>query len=502
MPMNIPSPFETDNLSVPKSLLLTLPIMDLDEFKSRRAKFAQAMPNNSIAFIPAAKEVTRSNDTEYTFCQQKNFLYLTNFNEPDALLLIIKPEQPEEAFQTILFSLPKDAFHEIWHGRRVGQEKAKTDFGVDQCYEINDAASIIPSLLDGKNHVLFPFNNVKTCENNEGESFSEQVFKYLSQVRKNSRQGTKVPNSLLDSDPIIDDLRLHKTDAEIEQMRHVNLISGLAHQRAMQKTVPGKFEYQIEAELLHEFGRYGARTAAYASIVAGGDNGNILHYTANDMVLNDGDLLLIDAGGEFNGYAADITRTFPVNGKFNNEQKALYQLVLDAQNIVIDAIKPGVTFSQLNTLCNKELTKGLIELGILTGDLSLLLAENAVKKYFIHGLGHWLGLDVHDVGDYHINTNKKQNRAFSAGMVLTIEPGIYIPSLTEQEIDLDSTSKNNILAKKITDNLSGNDIDEKWRGIAIRIEDNILVTETGYENLTANAPKTIDDIESLMAGSK
>ncbi|MGB0937862.1 MAG: aminopeptidase P N-terminal domain-containing protein [Colwellia sp.] len=457
--------------------------MGVEEFKQRRANFAKAMPANSIAVIPAAKEVTRSNDTEYAFCQQKNFLYLTNFNEPDALLVIIKhTEIPTEKkatkdsdFQSILFSLPKDPLHEVWHGRRVGQIKAKSDYGFNKCYTLDEACSIIPELLSGKDHVLFPFNNDKSCESEAGESFSEKIFSYLAQVRKTIRQGGVVPTSLLDSNSILNELRLHKTEAEILHMKQVNLISGLAHQRAMKETSPGKFEYQIEAELLHEFNRHGARHAAYASIVAGGDNGNILHYTANDMRLNDGDLLLIDAGGELDGYAADITRTFPVNGKFNDEQSAIYALVLNAQNAVIEAIKPNVTFAHLTILCNNILTKGLRELGILKGDLATLLEENAVKKYFIHGLGHWLGLDVHDVGDYQIE-NKQQNRPFKPGMVLTIEPGLYIPSIPD-----------------------ANDIEDKWRGIAIRIEDNILVTPTGHENLTVNTPKTIDEIELLMA---
>ena len=446
----------TDN-SLVKTLLANTPQLEMNEFSKRRANFVKQMPYNSIALIPAGKEVTRSNDTEFSFCQQKNFLYLTNFNEPNALLLLIKPEKQttkgmeQSDFQSILFSLPKDPLHEVWHGRRVGQLQAKELHGFTQCYTTDEMLELVPTFMDGKAHVLFSF-------------------------------ASKVPTNLMDCDVILDELRLHKTAAEIIQMKHVNLISGLAHQRAMQKTSPGKFEYQIEAEILHEFNRYGARHAAYASIVAGGDNGNILHYTANDMVLNNGDLLLIDAGGELNGYAADITRTFPVNGVFNAEQKALYQLILDAQNLVIASIKPGITFAHLNTLCNTFLTEGLLALGILSGDLSTLLAEKAVKKYFIHGLGHWLGLDVHDVGDYHIDSNKQQGRVFCEGMVLTIEPGLYIP------LNNDAENKANI--------------DDKWRGIAIRIEDNILVTATGYENLTVNAPKTIEAIESLMAEAK
>ena len=269
-------------------------------------------------------------------------------------------------------------------------------------------------------------------------------------------------------------MRLHKSNAELDIMRQVNVISGAAHQRAMQQSQAGKFEYQIEAELLHEFASNGARYPAYSSIVAGGDNANILHYTDNDEALKNGDLLLIDAGGELAGYAADITRTFPVNGKFSEPQSLIYQLVLDSQNLAIAAIKPGQTLAELNRIVCEFLTKGLYDLGILQGNLTILIAQRACKKYFIHGLGHWLGLDVHDVGDYHASAMREQLRPFADGMVLTIEPGIYIPS----------TDKS---------------VDEKWRGIGVRIEDNIAITATGFENLTVNAPKTIADIEALMA---
>jgi Xaa-Pro aminopeptidase len=268
-------------------------------------------------------------------------------------------------------------------------------------------------------------------------------------------------------------MRLIKSAGELEIMRRVNVISGAAHTRAMQQSAIGKFEYQLEAEILHEFSSNGARHPAYGTIVAGGDNGNILHYTNNDDVLKDNELILIDAGGELSGYAADITRTFPVNGKFTKSQQEIYQLVLDAQNLAIEAIKPKATFAELNILVNNFLTTGLHRMGILSGDLTILLEEKACKKYFIHGLGHWLGLDVHDVGDYQSNDKREQCRPFEQGMVMTIEPGIYIP--------LDDYS-----------------VAEKWRGIAVRIEDNIAVTDQGHENLTVNAPKLIFEIEKVM----
>ncbi|OUR60826.1 Xaa-Pro aminopeptidase [Colwellia sp. 39_35_sub15_T18] len=436
-------------------------ILPISEFVTHRSKLFAQMTENSVAFFSAASEVTRSNDTEFAFCQNKSFYYLTGFNEPDAMLMLIKQASSE---QSILFSLPKDKKHEIWHGRRIGQEKACQHYQLDQCFTLDEQSELVPQYLNGIKQVYFAFDD---------ENLSQHVFGYLAQVRASTRQGEKVPTQLIDVSPMIDELRLIKSTNEIELMRQVNTISGLAHQRAMQITSAGLFEYQIENEILHEFTHHGARYAAYATIVAGGDNANILHYTDNSARLVNNDLLLIDAGGELSGYAADITRTFPVNGKFTEPQKALYQLVLNAKVAVISAIKPGTTFAKLNNIANEYLTRGLLDLGILSGDLTELVKEKASKKYFIHGLGHWLGLDVHDVGDYHINDNKEQCREFTPGMVLTIEPGLYMP-------------------------LDDMDIAEQWRGIGIRIEDNIVVTKQGCENLTANCPETITDIETLM----
>lgn len=436
--------------------------LPMSDFKLHRDQFFAAMAENSIAFFSAAHEVTRSNDTEYAFCQNKNFYYLTGFNEPDALLILLKCDGTE---RSILFSLPKDKLQEVWHGRRVGQEQACQNYGFDQCFTLAEKGDLITQFLNGLTQVYFAFDDKK---------LTEQVFELLAKVRASVRQGVKAPTQVVDASPLINEQRLIKSDNEIEVMRQVNYISCLAHKRAMQKTQVGLFEYQIENEILHEFTRHGARHSAYATIVAGGDNANILHYTDNNDQLHNNDLLLIDAGGELSGYAADITRTFPINGKFTPEQKALYELVLAAKSKVISAIKPGVSFAALNDIANTCLTKGLVKLEILTGDLATLIQEKACKKYFIHGLGHWLGLDVHDVGDYEISADKLQCRAFEPGMVLTIEPGLYMPL---DDIELDS----------------------KWRGIGIRIEDNIVVTKVGCENLTQYCPETIADIEALMA---
>tara|TARA_R110001592_G_scaffold88240_5_gene259936 strand:+ start:6994 stop:8346 length:1353 start_codon:yes stop_codon:yes gene_type:complete len=436
--------------------------LSMSDFKSHRECFFAKMSDNAIAFFPAAHEVTRSNDTEFTFCQNKNFSYLTGFNEPDALLILLKRDKIEQA---ILFSLPKDKAQEVWHGRRVGQEKACQEYGFDQCFTLDEQNDLIHQYLNGLTQVYFAFDDKK---------ITQQVFDLLAQVRATVRQGAKVPTQLVDASPLINEQRLIKSANEIELMRQANYISCLAHKRAMQKTQAGLFEYQIENEILHEFTRHGARYPAYATIVAGGDNATILHYTDNSEPLNDNDLLLIDAGGELSGYAADITRTFPINGKFTTPQKALYQLVLETKTQVISAIKPGVSFAKLNDIANECLTNGLFELNILSGDLAALVKEKACKKYFIHGLGHWLGLDVHDVGDYHINEEKAQCREFVPSMVLTIEPGLYMP-------------------------LDDMDLDSQWRGIGIRIEDNVVVTINGCENLTQYCPETIEDIEALMA---
>lgn len=448
-------------------------LLPVSEFIARRTIFLAQMPENSVALFPAGKEITRSNDTEYLFCQNKNFYYLTGFNEPDALLLLIKGNEDKADDQSILFCREKDPLQEVWHGRRIGPEVAQRDYQFSACFTLNELEQRIPDYLNGK-------TQVQLCQG-ENVELEQQVLAWFKQLKSASRQGKLAPKALVDCSDVIHEMRLFKSAAELEVMRKANAISGQAHQRAMEKTFDGKFEYQIEAEILHEFARHGARFTAYNSIVAGGDNANILHYTDNQDVLSNGDLLLIDAGAELAGYAADITRTFPVSGQFSEPQKALYQLVLDAQNAAIEAIKPGQSLANLNNLTNKLLTTGLHQLGILKGDLTELIIDNACKKYFIHGLGHWLGLDVHDVGDYGITLDesgkRKQARAFEAGMVMTIEPGVYIP-------------------------LDDQTVDEKWRGIGIRIEDNVLVTERGYENLTVNAPKSIADIEAIMAKSQ
>jgi len=442
-------------------------LLPVDEFIQRREHFLAQMPENSVAIFAAAKEVTRSNDTEYTFCQNKNFYYLTGFEEPDAVLFLIKTDE----CKSVLFCREKNPLQEVWHGRRVGAQQAKEYYAFDQAYSLNELDDLAIAYLSNKEQIWF-CHALSTSSSEK--SLSEKITHWQKAIATQSRQGIRTVKTLFDCRDVIAQMRLIKSTAELDVMKQVNVISGDAHSRAMKTSAVGLFEYQIEAELIHEFARKGARHPAYGTIVAGGDNANILHYTNNDDVLKNNELLLIDAGGELAHYAADITRTFPINGKFTDAQKVLYQLVLDAQNIAISAIKPQANFAQLNSLVIDFLTQGLFELDILSGDITELLEAKASKKYFIHGLGHWLGLDVHDVGDYQSNEQREQLRAFEAGMVMTIEPGLYIP--------LDDES-----------------VDEKWRGIGIRIEDNIAVTKQGHENFTITVPKTIDEIEALMA---
>lgn len=452
----------TTSLSHSSDTFLADTLLPLAEFAQRRANFVAKMPKASLAFFAAAEEVTRSNDTEFPFCQDKNFYYLTGFNEPNAFLLLRKSSTGK--IKSCLVCWQKDPLMEVWHGRRIGPDSAKIVYGFDQAYPLSELDQAVAELMNNTEQLW-------SCRD-QAPRLDKKISQWLATSDRLQRQGVVSPKIRFDCNAVLDELRVIKSDAELAIMRQVNMISGAAHQRAMLKAKQGLYEYQLEAEILHAFADKGARYPAYGTIVASGDNANILHYTANNCRLSSGELILIDAGGELAGYAADITRTFPVNGQFSAEQKSLYLLVLDAQQQAIEAIKPKQTLAALNELVCNVLTSGLLELGILTGDLAQLNHDKACKKYFIHGLGHWLGLDVHDVGDYQVK-DKRQTRDFQPGMVMTIEPGIYIP----------------------LDDLT---VEQKWRGIGIRIEDNIAVTDTGHENLTINAPKSVEDIEALM----
>lgn len=425
-------------------------------YVNRRAQLQEAMGTHSVALISAGFEKVRSLDTEYLFRQDSYFYYLTGFVEPDALLLL-------KQGKSILFCRNKDKTAEIWQGRRLGAEKAKEKLLVDEAYPLSELQERLPALVSGS-ETLWHADGIH-------KSRDRMLEKLFQQLRAGVKRGLTAPTIRKDLRLLLDEMRLIKDDEELAIMRKAAKISAAAHCRAMDKAHPGMMEYQLEAELHHEFARKGARFPAYNTIVGSGDNACILHYTENQDVMAGGELVLIDAGCELNGYAADITRTFPVNGRYTEPQKQLYQLVLDAQVAAMEQVKPGSSFAKANRAAIRVITQGLLELDILKGNLEQLIEEGAQKEFFMHGIGHWLGLDVHDVGDYQ-REGQNQNRPFEPGMVITIEPGIYISEDA--------------------------DVDAKWQGIGIRIEDNLLITAEGHENLTQDVPKEIEQIEALM----
>lgn len=433
------------------------------EFAKRRKQFLGMVGKGNIAVIASAAICQRNADVEFSFRQNSDFYYLSGFDEPEAVIVFV-PER--ENGEYLLFCREYDETTALWVGASVGLEGAVEHYGVDDAFPIDDIDDILPGLLENKNRLYFPIGSQS--------SFDQQLMDWSQEVRSRSRTGVSAPAEFISSDHLLHEMRLIKSAQEIKLMKKAAKISVAAHNRAMAFTQPGHYEYQVDAELKHHFMSQGAQSEAYPAIVGGGDNGCVLHYTQNDARLNDGDLLLIDAGCEWGKYAADITRTFPINGVFSNPQRALYQLVLDAQYAAIEQVKPGNHWNAPHEAAVEVLTKGLVALGILKGRVSTLIKKEAYKPYYMHRTGHWLGLDVHDVGDYKIDG---QWRLFEPGMVLTVEPGLYLqPTATE--------------------------LDEKWRGIGIRIEDDVLVTKKGCEVLTDSAVKEIDDIEAMMCGGR
>ncbi|KMT63879.1 proline aminopeptidase P II [Catenovulum maritimum] len=437
--------------------------MSLAEYQQRIENVLSQMADNSVAIIAAASEQTRSNDTEYPFRQDSDFFYLTGFNEPDAFLVLSKKSETSR----YLFCRAKDKFAEIWNGRRAGPEQASQNLGLEQGFAIETFDAEVQQILNGVETIYWLQGKSKQVD--------KRIFNLVQQIRDQGKLSLP-PYRMFDLRQIMHEMRLVKSNAELEIMQQAADISCKAHKRAMQRSQAGVMEYQLEADILHEFAQHGARFAAYNTIVAAGDNACILHYTENADRIEDGDLVLIDAGCELHGYAADITRTFPANGKFTPAQAKLYQLTLDAQLASMQYLKPGNTLKQATDVAVEVITKGLIKLGLLTGSLEQNLASEegkpaAYRQFFMHGLGHWLGLDVHDVGLYKV---AGQDRPLEAGMVLTVEPGIYVAQDAE--------------------------VDEQWRGIGIRIEDNVIITQDGYQVITDAAPKTISEIEALMQG--
>jgi len=427
-------------------------------FAERRQKLAKRLAPNSVVLVVAASEQFRNADVEQPYRQDSSFFYLTGFNEPDAWLLILTGPEP----QSMLFNHARDPSVEVWTGPRVGQQGAVEAYGFDESFVIAELDDRMPDFLQGRNKIYFSFA--------DEQRIMPKLTVWGRQLRHKVRSGVKFPYEYVDLQRDLYEMRLFKSSHEIDLLRYAAKATTAAHQRAMQMAKPGQYEYQLEAEILHEFMQHGCRFPAYGSIVAGGANSCILHYTANDQALHAGDLLLIDAGAEYQYYASDVTRTFPVSGTFSDEQRLIYELVLAAQMEVIEMIKPGVAWNALQQTAVRVITTGLVELGLLQGSVTELIEEKAYMPFYMHGVGHWLGMDVHDVGHYKID---EEWRELKAHMVFTVEPGIYIAPDAE--------------------------VDARWRGIGVRIEDDVVVTSSSCQVLTEDLPKTADDIESLMA---
>ena len=429
------------------------------EFLKRRKKLMDMLGDDNIAILPAAPEKIRNRDVAYRYRQDSDFYYLTGFAEPEAVVALI-PGRSQGEF--VLFCRERNPEQEIWHGTRAGLEGACTDYGADDAYPITDLDDILPGLLENRERIYYTMGNDTV--------FDQRVLGWVNQVRGKARSGIHAPEQFVSLNNILHDMRLYKSRHEISMLRKAAAISANAHVRAMQTCRPGKTEYQIEAELIHEFMRQGARSAAYPSIVGSGANSCVLHYIDNTRELEDGDILLIDAGAEYESYASDVTRTFPVNGRFSKQQKSVYDVVLAAQLAAIDAVRPGNHWAQPHEAAVEVLTEGLVALGILKGKPKTLIKEKAYSRYFMHKTGHWLGMDVHDVGDYKVG---EEWRLLEPGMAMTIEPGLYFPPQKG-------------LARK-------------WWSTGVRIEDDVLVTKAGHEVLSGDAPKGITEIEALMA---
>ena len=430
---------------------------EIVSFINRRHQLMQHM-EDGVAIIPTAPEAIRNRDSHYQYRFDSYFYYLTGFTEPESVLLLVAGEKP----RSVLFCRDKDLEREIWDGFRHGPEGAKEVFGVDEAYSISRLDELAPQLLANQPRLHYSLG--------ADASWDARVTGWLNQVRAQARGGVSAPAEIVDVRLLLDEMRLFKSEGEIAIMRRAAEISSGAHRRAMRATKPGSTEYEIEAELIHEFRRHGAQSPAYHSIVAGGANACVLHYVFNDAPLRDGDLLLIDAGCELDGYASDITRTFPVNGKFSSPQRDLYELVLASQAAAIEAVRPGNHWNAPHEAALQVLVRGFIDFGLCKGTVDAVLESGDYRRFYMHRTGHWLGLDVHDAGEYKKNG---EWRLLEPGMALTVEPGCYV---------------------RPADN-----VPEHYWNIGIRIEDDAVVTQQGCDIITQAAPKSVADIEALMA---
>ncbi|MCY1164817.1 Xaa-Pro aminopeptidase [compost metagenome] len=432
------------------------------DFQERRDRLAEEMGPHSIAIIATSPVAMRNRDADYKFRADSSFFYLTGFAEPEAVAIIETFESIDEGYTYSLFCRERDREMEIWHGYRAGVDGAVEDYDADEAYAIDLLDEEIIEKLLNKQKLFYRMG--------QQADFDARVAKWIAEANGESRKGTSAPAQVIQLDRILDEMRLHKSTQEIELMQIASTISAQAHTRAMQAVKPGMMEYALEAELNYIFGQNGC-VPSYNSIVGGGENGCILHYVENDKVLKDGDLVLIDAACEYQLYASDITRTFPVNGKFSPEQKALYDVVLKAQLAAIDAVRIGNSYKEPHRIAVRILVQGLLDLGLMQGDIEQIIESESFHQFYMHGTGHWLGMDVHDVGSYKI---EGEWRAYEEGMAVTVEPGLYIAPDDET-------------------------VDAKWRGIGIRIEDDVVVTKNGPRVLTAAVVKTVEEIEALMA---
>ena len=432
-----------------------------NNFSERRLQLSNKVLDDSAIIVASALVKSRISDTDYAYRQDSNFYYLSGYEEPDSLILI-RPNHDKEKF--IIFCRDRDPLREQWDGFRTGQDGAIQEYQADNAYSINSIDQMMPELLAGVKNIYFSMS--APC------GVDLKISQWVEDIRKNTRAGAEPPHNLLSLDLILHEMRLIKEDHEMDLMKQAAEITTEAHIRAMQAVTPGMYEYQLEAEYLYAFNKNGARSAAYNSIVGGGNNSCILHYVENNAELKDGDLVLVDAGCEYKYYASDVTRTFPVNGKFSPEQKEIYSIVLEAHKQSMEQVKPGNKWNLMHEKSVEVIVEGLLDLGLLKGTKDQVIENGDYSKFYMHRIGHWLGMDVHDVGGY------KQDgdwRDLEKGMVMTIEPGIYI---------LDSLE----------------DVDDKWKGIGVRIEDDIVVTESGFEVLTPNVPRTIEEVEHTVQG--
>ena len=431
-------------------------------FKRRRTKLLKQMEPGSIAILASAPVAMRNRDADYAYRPDSDFYYLTGFNEPEAVAVIVAAQKGQRA-KFVMFCRERDPLREVWDGKRAGTQGVIDQHGADEAHSIENLDEELPKLLENKTAIYYSMGKT--------QDFDLKVLAWRQQVIEKVRSGVKAPHKLFAIESLLHEMRLIKDKDEVRTMRRAAQISAKAHIKAMQMARPGMMEYQIEATLLNAFMAQGSRAPAYNSIVAGSENGCILHYVENSDELIDGELLLIDAGAEYECYASDITRTFPVNGKFSPEQRAIYDLVLKAQEAAIAQVKPGRRWNAAHDAAVKVLTQGLLELGILKGALDDALNKGKYRQFYMHRTGHWLGMDVHDVGEYSVDGKW---RKLEPGMVLTVEPGLYIAPGTRG-------------------------VAKKWWGIAVRIEDDVLVTATGNEVLSRDVPKQADEIEALMA---